>query len=45
MDNEEIKAFLQAHADAKYAAFNGKLIPGAKPKDTKKERIIRRICR
>lgn len=31
MDNEEIKAFLQAHADAKYAAFNGKLIPGAKP--------------
>lgn len=28
MTNEEIKAFLQAHADAKYASFNSTMIPG-----------------
>lgn len=31
MDNDEIKAFLQAHADAKLAAFSRNMIPGAKP--------------
>lgn len=31
MNNQEIKEFLQAHADAKYADFTGGLVPGARP--------------